>query len=139
MTIVEHIRQVLAAKADALVRRAGDDLSALIHPAFIYVNASGTVFDKTSYIDTFCVSGKIVFDHQEVVELLVRPFPGFAVAAMVLNDTFTIGGTRVTGIFRSFCVFSETAGRWQWAAGQTMAPAGSATTIPRQCSPSVPE
>ena len=38
--VSDQIREVLA-KADAPVRRSADDLAALIHADFVYVNASG--------------------------------------------------------------------------------------------------
>lgn len=43
--VVDEIRGILEAKADALVRRAAADLTALLDPGFIYVNARGTRFD----------------------------------------------------------------------------------------------
>jgi len=119
--IAEQIRAVLLAKADALVRRAAVDLSALIHPGFIYVNARGMSFDKPAYVELFCVSGEVLFKRQDVQELRVREFPGFAVATMVLDEAFHFEGQDATARYKSFCVFSKVAGRWLWAGGQTMA------------------
>jgi len=116
VTVTDQIRTLLAAKADAVIRRAPEELEPLIHADFIYVNASGSRFDKA-----YCVSGKIVFREQKVSELEVKPFDGFAVATMVLNDRFSVGGRDVTATYRSLCVFSRTIDRWQWVAGQTMA------------------
>jgi len=118
--VVDEIRAVLEAKADALVRRAARDLEALIDPGFVYVNARGSTFDKAGYVETFCASGKIMFSEQRFGDLEVRPFAGFAVATMTVNDTFTAGGNVVAAIYRSLCVFGKTGDRWLWAAGQTM-------------------
>jgi hypothetical protein len=47
------IRALLAAKADALVRRDSAALSSMIDSSFVYVNASGIVLDKAKYIDVY--------------------------------------------------------------------------------------
>jgi len=118
----DEIRIVLAAKADALVRRSADDLAALLHPDFVYVNASGRKLDKAAYIDVGCISGRLIFRDQQVSELDVRQFDDFAVATMLLNDRFVFEGKEVAETYRSLCVFSKKAGHWQWIAGQTMRP-----------------
>ena len=76
---------------------------------------------KAGYIETYCTSGTILFLSQQVSDLRIMPFDGFAVATMVLDDSFQADGQAVTGRFRSLCVFSVVEGRWQWTAGQTMA------------------
>jgi hypothetical protein len=118
--VADEIRIVLAAKADALVRRSADDLTTLLHPDFVYVNASGRKLDKAAYIDVGCISGRLIFRDQQVSELDVRQFDDFAVATMLLNDRFVFEGKEVSETFRSLCVFSKKAGHWQWIAGQTM-------------------
>lgn len=120
-TVADQIRSVLLAKADALVRRAPDDLAALIHADFVYVNAGGRAFGKASYIETYCTSGAILFLNQQVSNLRITPFDRFAVATMALDDSLQANGQVVTGRFHSLCVFSVAEGRWQWTAGQTMA------------------
>ncbi|WP_296331231.1 nuclear transport factor 2 family protein [Reyranella sp.] len=116
----DAIRQVLAAKADAMVRRSAETLTALLHDDFIYVNAGGTRFDKLGYIETYCTSGKVVFHEQEIDDLLVGEFPGFAVATLTVRDRFNAGGREVLATYRSLCVFTDANGKWLWAAGQTM-------------------
>jgi uncharacterized protein DUF4440 len=120
--VADEIRMVLAAKADALVRRSADALATLLHPDFVYVNASGRKLDKAAYIDVGCISGRLIFRDQQVSELDVRQFDDFAVATMLLNDRFVFEGKEVSETFRSLCVFSKKAGHWQWIAGQTMRP-----------------
>ena len=120
--VADEIRIVLAAKADALVRRSADDLATLLHPDFVYVNASGRKLDKAAYIDVGCISGRLIFRDQQVNELDVRQFDDFAVATMLLNDRFVFEGKEVSETYRSLCVFSKKAGHWQWIAGQTMRP-----------------
>ncbi len=115
----EEIRAVLAAKADALVRRSAADLERLIDPGFLYVNAGGKAFDRDGYVATYCSSGRVVFRRQEIVELLVREFPAFVVAGMVVDDAFEVGGTAVEQRFRSLCAFHRGERNWLWASGQT--------------------
>lgn len=116
----DAIRQVLVAKADAMVHRSTDTLAALLHDDFVYVNARGTRFDKAGYIDTYCTSGKVVFHEQQIEDLSIRKFAGFAVATLMLRDRFSAGGREIRATYRSLCVFADVGGRWLWAAGQTM-------------------
>jgi ketosteroid isomerase-like protein len=115
----DAIRQVLAAKADAMVRRSAKTLAALLHDDFVYVNATGTKFDKTGYVNTYCTSGKVVFLEQKIDELSVKEFPGFAIATLTPRDRFTAGGREVRATYRSLCVFADANDKWLWAAGQT--------------------
>lgn len=103
------------------MRRATDELAVLLHPDFIYVNASGKTFDKAGYLDTYSASGKVIFTEQQFSGLEVRQFTGFAVATLTVHDKFTTGERDVSATYRSLCVFSNAEGRWLWAAGQTMA------------------
>ena len=123
MSATEQVEKLLKAKADALVRRSAEDLAALIHPDFTYVNAGGFRFDKAGYIYFGCTSGKIVFSEQKFSALEVKPFAGFAVATMTLHDRFYSQGQGrlVAATYRSLCVFSVSGDEWLWAAGQTMA------------------
>ncbi|MEI7873524.1 MAG: hypothetical protein WCK95_15450 [Alphaproteobacteria bacterium] len=50
--VVDEIGRILTAKSDALIRRATDEVAALLHPDFIYVNAGAKTFDKAGYLDT---------------------------------------------------------------------------------------
>jgi hypothetical protein len=120
--ITEEIRAVLTAKAGALVRRSADDMAALLHPDFVYINASGRKLDKATTSMPGCTSGRLIFRDQQVSELNVRQFDDFAVATMFLADRFLFEGKEVSETYRSLCVFSKKAGRWQWIAGQTMRP-----------------
>src|SRR5207245_378173 len=98
--ITEEIRAVLAAKASALSGRSADDMAALLHPDFVYVNAGGHKLDKASYIHVGCTSGILVFRSQKVSELEVRQVGEAAVATMVLDDHFLLEGREVTASFR---------------------------------------
>jgi hypothetical protein len=120
--ITDEIRAVLAAKADALLRRSADDMAALLHSDFVYVNAGGYKLNKAQYIENGCTSGRLVFRSQKVSELDVRQQGDFAVATMVLDDRFVLEGREITATFKSLCVFTKKNGRWLWLAGQTMRP-----------------
>lgn len=103
-----------------MVRRSADELTALIHADFIYVNARGARFDRAGYIETYCRSGKVVFLSQQVDDLEVKQFSGFLVATMILQDQFSAGDQEIRATYRSLGVFFEANGKWLWAAGQTM-------------------
>ena len=119
MNVQREIRDVLLARADAIVRRAADCLDGLIHADFVYVNAGGRTFDKAGYIEFFCSSGKIVFEEQRVSDLTVQSFPGTAIATFIAHDRFVASGQTIEATYQSLCVFIESAQGWQWVAGQT--------------------
>lgn len=119
MSVEAQIGEVLLAKAEAIVGRAGDKLEALIHPDFVYVNAAGRMFDKAGYIDTYCTSGRIVFAEQRISDLTVQEFPGVAVATFTAHDRFVVDGKTVDSPYQSLCLFIPGPQGWQWAAGQT--------------------
>src|SRR5215475_8777233 len=103
--ITEEIRLALSAKADALLRRSADDMAALLHPDFVYVNAAGYKLDKADYIKLGITSGKMIFRSQKVSDLDVRQFGDCAVATMTLDDRFALDGREITATYRSLCVF----------------------------------
>ena len=121
MATIDEIRVVLKTKADALIARQAGHLDALLHDDFVYVNAGGRTFDKANYIETYCTSGRVVFTHQGISDLMVKLIDGFVVATLSINDELSIDGRAVSGQYQSLCVFSQSAGRWVWTAGQTMA------------------
>jgi hypothetical protein len=125
MAIADEIRLLLEAKAHALVARQGEDLAALIHSGFVYVNAGGRIFDKASYIEAYCTSGRVVFTQQRIADLVVRLVDDIALATLRIDDELRIDGNTVSGRYQSLCVFSHISGRWLWVGGQTM-PAGTA-------------
>src|SRR5689334_9706611 len=116
--VAEEISAVLSAKADALLRRSADDMAALLHPDFVYVNAAGYKLDRADYIKLGVTSGKMIFRSQKVSDLDVRPFGDCAVATMTLDDQFALDGREITATYRSLCVFIKQDGRWLWSAGQ---------------------
>ena len=120
MVLADEIRLLLEAKAEALVARKAEDLDALIHDDFVYVNAGARIFDKASYIETYCTSGRVVFTQQRFTDLSVKVIGDCAVATLSINDELRIDERVVSGRYQSLCVFSRFSGRWFWAAGQTM-------------------
>ncbi len=121
MAISDEIQTVLTAKAAALVGRKAEDLGALMHNEFVYINASGMTFDKAGYIETYCTSGQVVFTQQRFADLSVKLIDDFAVATFSISDELRINGRAVSGRYRSLCIFGRSSGDWLWAAGQTMA------------------
>ena len=121
MGMLDDIRAVLEAKAEALIARQAGHPDALLHNDFVYGNAGGRTFDKASYIEAYCTSGRVVFTQQGISDLTVKLIDSFVVATLSINDELRIDGREVSGRYKSLCVFSQSAGRWLWTAGQTMA------------------
>ena len=124
----DAIRVVLLAKSAALIARNADDLAALIHPDFTYLNASGVTFNKAGYVETYCRSGDIIFDDQQYTGSDITLFVNFAVAMLSISDRFHTQHGEMSARYRSLCVFSKTTDGWLWVAGQT---AQYATPSPR--------
>jgi len=121
MALESEIAAILMAKADALIRGAADDLAALIHPDFVYVNARGVSFTKTSYIDGYCRSGEVVFHEQRVGDLETRQLGEIAIASFLVHDRYTAKGTAVTATYVSMAMFARVGDRWLWVSGHTKA------------------
>jgi hypothetical protein len=119
--IIEEIRAVVTAKSRALVCQSIEDITALIHPDFLYVTAGGKTFTKADYIDV-AIDGKIVYRDQQVSDLEVRLFGTTAVASMMTHDQYVIDDREVSASFYALSVFIWTDGRWLWVGGQTMQP-----------------
>ncbi len=119
MSVETEIGELLLAKAEAIVQRAADKLDVLIHPDFVYVNAAGRTFDKAGYIDTYCISGKIVVAEQRISDLTVQASSGVAEATFVAHDRFLVDGKKIDATYQSMCVFTAGPQGWQWVAGQT--------------------
>ncbi len=120
-TIVEEIRAVMAAKSSALVRRSASEITALLHPDFLVVTASGKAITRADYIDVI-TGGGLIYHSQQVRELEVRLFGTTAVATLLLDDHLTVDGQEITETYHSLFVFTFTDGRWLWAGGQSMKP-----------------
>lgn len=121
MPILDEIAAVLAAKAEALTRPAPDELEAMIHPDFLYVNARGTNFTRPTYVDTYCRSGKIRFEKQRVTDLEARLLRETAIASYLVHDRYTTNGIEVAATYVATAMFTRVDGRWLWAVGQTRA------------------
>ncbi len=120
-TIVEEIRAVMAAKSSALVRRSASEITALLHPDFLVVTASGKAITRADYIDVI-TGGGLIYHSQQVRELEVQLFGTTAVATLLLDDHLTVDGQEITETYHSLFVFTFTDGRWLWAGGQSMKP-----------------
>ncbi len=119
--IAEEIRAVMAAKSSALVRRSAADITALLHPDFLVVTASGKAISRADYIDVI-TGGELIYHSQQVRNLEVRLFGTAAVATMLLDDHLTVDGQEIAETYHSLFVFTFMDGRWVWAGGQSMKP-----------------
>lgn len=120
--LIDEIKAMLAAKANALVQRSAADMAALIHRDFIYVTAGGRTLTKADYIDVFVTTDKVAYRSQTFTDLALRQFEGFTVATLTTNDDLTLDGRDVVATFNSLYVFTKPDSRWLWAAGQAMQP-----------------
>lgn len=118
MTIKEKISKLLEQKAEALVKRSTAELSEIIDDGFVYINSQGKKFSKADYI-SLCTTGDLKFQQQEIKNLEVHDFEGFALATMILHDRFLFSNQSYEGNFRSLCAFRKVNESWLWAGAQT--------------------
>lgn len=114
------IAEILRAKAAALVARSAADMAALLDDRFVYVNAGGRRVERDGYLAAFTGDGPWHFVSQEVSDLLVTAYDGFAIATMTLHDVFDTPTGHYNGQLRSLAVFRRTPHGWRWSGGQTM-------------------
>ncbi|MGO4571133.1 nuclear transport factor 2 family protein [Microvirga sp. 2TAF3] len=116
----EEIASLLRRKATLLVERSSSELTRIIAPGFVYINARGQRFDREGYVTAFCGPDGIRFHSQHFDDLQVKDFGSFAVATMNVHDALEYRGQVHSGILRSLCVFGRDGHGWLWSAGQTM-------------------
>jgi hypothetical protein len=119
MATVDEILLVVTTKTDALVRKSPDQLSEILHPSFIYINAAGKRFSKQQYIEAYCIARDMVFVSQAITDVKVQDFHDFAVATMTLFDQYKRRGRLTSATYRSLYVFGKIRSKWLWAAGHT--------------------
>jgi hypothetical protein len=115
----EQLRTLLATRTAALIQGDIATLKQLLADDFVYTNASGLVFDKTTYLDFYITSGNMHWQAQDLDDLHLRLYGTAAILTCRIHDRATFQGNEFDAYFRSTQVFIMQNGRWQYTAGHT--------------------
>ena len=120
-TAEEQLRALLNTRSAALVQGDADTLKQILADDFIYTNASGIVFDKTTYLEFYLLSKQMQWIAQELDNLRLCLYGDVAVLTCRIHDWATYQGNEFDAYFRSTQVFVKQGDGWQYAAGHTTA------------------
>ncbi|MCL4867585.1 MAG: DUF4440 domain-containing protein [Anaerolineae bacterium] len=120
-TAKDDLMQPLRLRSMALVDRDLGFFEQLLAEDFCYTNASGQVFNKTTYLDFFINSGQMIWRKQELDDITIHWYGEIAIVVCKIYDQASYQGQPFAGHFRSTQVLKKTAGSWQYLTGQTTA------------------
>ena len=113
---------VLAAarrRSAALVDKDIDALLELLHPDFVYVNASGQVLDRDQYLDLYVRPAEVQWTSQTLESPHVVQVGSVAVLTCLVHDVARYRDDHLDETFRSTLTWIRTDDGWQCLAGHT--------------------
>jgi hypothetical protein len=120
-----HPDPVLAAaerRSAALVHKDVAALLALLHPDFMYVNASGHVLDRDQYLDRYVRPVEVQWASQTLEEPRIVKASGVAVLICRVRDVARFHDRHMDETFRSTFTWILTDQGWRCLAGHTSRP-----------------
>src|SRR5262245_9737164 len=117
-TLLDAVRR----RSDALVTKDIDELLALHHPRFVYVNASGGVLDRDEYLAQYVRPDEVRWISQTVHDPRVIEVDATAVVTFLVHDVARAGEYELDETFRSTQTWVLTDGTWRCLAGHTSIP-----------------
>lgn len=115
----EALLAILDARTAALVEGNKIIMSDMFMDNFVYTNAHGRVFDKTTYLDSFVGSVDMVWQSQEASEIKLWVYHDMAIISCLVHDIATYHGRAFDAHFRTTHTLVKDAGRWKFAASHT--------------------
>lgn len=116
----DELIQLLNIRSAALVEGDLEFFEKILVDDFSYTNASGKVFDKTTYLEFFIKSKQMQWQAQELDDLNIQCYGDVAVVTCRIHDQASYQGNAFEGYFRSTQVFvKQSSDRWQYVVGQT--------------------
>jgi hypothetical protein len=118
-TDLEAVLDAAQRRSAALVSKDIATLSALLHPDFLYVNASGTVLTREEYLDNYVRSPDVRWASQTIEQHQVVCGVNVAVVTCLVHDVAHFSGEDVDHAFRSTLTWIKVDEDWQCLAGHT--------------------
>jgi hypothetical protein len=106
-------------RSAALVSKDVDVLVALLHPDFLYVNASGAVLTREEYLDNYVRSPDVRWASQEIEQPRIVSYGTVAVLTCLVHDVAVFLGQDLDRRFRSTLTWIKVGEDWQCLAGHT--------------------
>ena len=113
---------VLAAaqrRSAALVDKDVAALQELLHPEFVYVNASGLVLDRDQYLDNDVRPDEVQWTSQTIEAPRIVNVGSVAVLTCLVHDVARFRDHHMDETFRSTLTWIRTDEGWQCLAGHT--------------------
>jgi hypothetical protein len=116
----DELIQLLNVRSAALVEGNLEFFERILADDFSYTNASGKVFNKTTYLEFFIKSKQMQWQAQELDDLNIQRYSDVAVITCRIHDQASYQGNAFEGYFRSTQVFvKQWPDGWRYVAGQT--------------------
>jgi ketosteroid isomerase-like protein len=122
MTDLEAVLAAAQRRSEALVHKDVEALLALLHPDFVYVNASGQVLDRDQYLDLYVRPVEVRWVSQSIEEPRIAEAAGAAVLTCLVRDVARYYDQEMNETFRSTLTWIRTDDGWQCLAGHTSRP-----------------
>jgi ketosteroid isomerase-like protein len=119
--IEQHVVQLAALRAAALVNRDSATIEGMLAADFVYTNSSGTVMTREQYLQTYVKSPDVFWHSQELAAVQVRVCDNVAVLTARVHDRATFAtGQVLDAHFRTTQVYLHVGhGDWKYLAGHT--------------------
>ena len=120
------VLEAAQARADALAGQDWEQLDALLHPRFGYVNAQGIRLSRAAYVE-FVRDGPLRWREQRLDGEQVEVAGDTAVLTATVVDDVEVDGERHVLRFVTTQTYVRAGGRWLYLAGHTAPPPGATT------------
>ena len=94
-------------------------LQELLHPDFVYVNASGLVLDRDQYLDRYVRPDEVQWTSQTIEAPRIVDVGSVAVLTCLVHDVARFRDDHMDETFRSTLTWIRTDDGWQCLAGHT--------------------
>src|SRR5262245_32362607 len=119
MTDVSPVLDAARRRSVALINKDVEALLTLLHPSFVYVNASGQVLNREQYLDQYVRPAEVRWISQEIGEPVLAEGGAAAVLTCLVHDVARYFDHELDETFRSTLTWVKTANGWQCLAGHT--------------------
>ncbi|HEX6871279.1 MAG TPA: nuclear transport factor 2 family protein [Micromonosporaceae bacterium] len=123
MTDPHPVLAAASRRSAALVSKDVGALLDLLHPDFVYVNASGDVLTRDQYLENYVRSDQVRWGSQEIVAPVLADGGTTVVLTCLVRDVAWFDGEELDSTFRSTLTWVATERGWRCLAGHTSAQA----------------
>ncbi len=119
MTDSNPVLDAARRRAEALINKDIDTLLTLLHPSFMYVNASGQVLDRHQYLGLYVRPEQVRWTSQVMTEPRLAGGGATVVMTCLVHDVARFGDQVLDETFRTTLTWVDGGTDWQCLAGHT--------------------